>query len=464
MPIQSKELEPNKKNILSSLAEDILERNDSVWHFARFCDAINGRCSIAINAKWGEGKTFFVKQAKMLLEAFNPFSNTLDESEKTMVHNAFLRYIRSGEEQVSLKPHVCVYYDSWINDNDVDPIFSLIFEITKSTSCDYPFKKRRDCLKALAEITDFFTGKNAANLVELVHGEDYLEKIKYQREIHIVIEEFLESLLAENGDRLIIFIDELDRCKPTYAIQLLERIKHYFSNDRITFVFSVNIDELQHTIRSCYGEGFNACRYLDRFFDYRIPLPQANMTKYYQKLGLQYQEYIIDIVRKAVIDEFEFGIREIEKYYRITQIAISDTIFRQNYFSYANGFELKFSYNAIVPIAIGLQMRDIDLYNDFINGKNSQPLVDILGSGDVATRICSLLLDNNETFNENISDGSTYVKLSDKLNEAYNALFNNKKRFSSDGIRVGSCCFSQDTKAKTLKMISMLSGYAKYDY
>ena len=81
-------------------------------------------------------------------------------------------------------------------------------------------------------------------------------------------------------------MDELDRCRPSYAVRLLERIEHYFINDRITFVFSVNLEQLQHTIKNFYGNDFDACRYLDRFFDLRLSLPPINTTKYYNYLNL----------------------------------------------------------------------------------------------------------------------------------------------------------------------------------
>lgn len=64
----------------------------------------------------------------------------------------------------------------------------------------------------------------------------------------------------------MIFVDELDRCKPSFAVQLLERIKHYFGHEKITFVFSVNVSELQYTIKKFYGADFNGTRYLDNFF------------------------------------------------------------------------------------------------------------------------------------------------------------------------------------------------------
>ena len=73
------------------------------------------------------------------------------------------------------------------------------------------------------------------------HLKNIISEIENQKDIHDLINEFLSSVIEERGNRLIIFIDELDRCKPSYAIQLLERIKHYFINDNLTFVFSVNL-------------------------------------------------------------------------------------------------------------------------------------------------------------------------------------------------------------------------------
>ena len=93
-------------------------------------------------------------------------------------------------------------------------------------------------------------------------------------------------LLPERGNRLVVFVDELDRCKPSYAVQLLERIKHYFSNDKVTVVFSINTKELQHSIRKFYGAEFDANKYLDRFFDYRISLPDADMDNYLALLSI----------------------------------------------------------------------------------------------------------------------------------------------------------------------------------
>ena len=140
------------------------------------------------------------------------------------------------------------------------------------------------------------TGKNVTSLIDLAHADDPFEMLKNQKDIYLLISKFLESILFEQGTRLVVFVDELDRCKPSYAVQLLERVKHYFSVDSVTFVFSVNLNELQHTIKHHYGNDIDACRYLDRFFDLRISLPPANMTKYYRKIGLSNGSHVYEAV------------------------------------------------------------------------------------------------------------------------------------------------------------------------
>lgn len=71
-------------------------------------------------------------------------------------------------------------------------------------------------------------------------------------------------------------MDELDRCRPSFAVEMLERIKHYFEDDRIIVVVSVNKDQLIHTIGNYYGQGFDATRYLNKFFDENIDLPEID--------------------------------------------------------------------------------------------------------------------------------------------------------------------------------------------
>ena len=79
-------------------------------------------------------------------------------------------------------------------------------------------------------------------------------------------------------------IDELDRCRPSYAVELLEVAKHLFAVDHIIFVLAVNRGELAHSIRALYGEGFDSQGYLGRFFDVDFRLQEPERKKFIASL------------------------------------------------------------------------------------------------------------------------------------------------------------------------------------
>ncbi|WP_279152636.1 KAP family P-loop NTPase fold protein [Photobacterium iliopiscarium] len=77
-----------------------------------------------------------------------------------------------------------------------------------------------------------------------------------------------------------IFIDELDRCRPSYAVEMLETIKHIFDIKGVVFVIATDTEQLQHAVKAVYGEGFNANMYLGRFFNSRYSLKSPNLENF----------------------------------------------------------------------------------------------------------------------------------------------------------------------------------------
>ena len=82
---------------------------------------------------------------------------------------------------------------------------------------------------------------------------------------------------------IVVMVDELDRCSPEYAVEVLQLLEHVFHADRVVFIVAVNQSELIHSIRSFYGEGFNAEGYLERFFDDVLPLPASKRVQYIEE-------------------------------------------------------------------------------------------------------------------------------------------------------------------------------------
>lgn len=457
--MNSFELIPTEENIIRTLKKDLLKRNKDLVRFYDLILAQEGASSIAIDGRWGSGKTFFVKQSMLLINAKNPMSCMVEEKKESII--SVLPFPQKAEE-VSENYDVSVYYDAWENDNDTDPVLSLIYEIIKQLGMNYTFESDSNTFKLAGSILEAFTGRNINGIIENLKSENPLTKIKEEKDLYENIKNFFTELLVERGNRLVVFIDELDRCKPSYAVQLLERIKHYLCDEKITFVFSVNLGELQHTIKHYYGNTFDACRYLDRFFDMRITLPPADKTAFYKEMGLE-SSYVLEKICRKVIDTYNMELREATRFYRQVKTAAYEPTHNSSkfkfYFSEGEGKQLMLLY--VVPILVGLKMVDVSLYNDFICGRSSKPLMDIYEDSDKGEWLVARLLNRNETFE--LEEGKTLVTVEQKIQQLYDAIFVTEYTGNVYRTILGECEFDGNSKNFVKGVESMLSVYADYE-
>lgn len=458
MNMNSFELIPTEENLIHTLNKDLLKRNKDLVRFYDLILAQEGASSIAIDGRWGSGKTFFVKQSMLLINAKNPKSD-MDDEKKSIVYA--LPFTEKNED-VSENYDVAIYYDAWENDNDTDPVLSLVYEIIKQLGINYDFGDNGNIFKLAGSVLEAFTGRNINGIIENLKSENPLTDIRKEKDLHENIKKFFTELLVERGNRLVVFIDELDRCKPSYAVHLLERIKHYLCDERITFVFSVNLGELQHTIKHYYGNTFDACRYLDRFFDIRLSLPPADKTAFYREMGLD-SSYVLEKVSRKVIDTYNMELREATRFYRQVKIAAYEPTHNHGKwdFSYSDekGKQLLLIY--IVPILVGLRIVNISLYNDFVNGKNSKPLMDIYKESDLGDWLCFKLLNGNEA--DEKKKGKILVTVEQKLQSLYEAVFVTEYTNGLYHTMIGDCDFDSNSKYFVQSVESMLSVYADYE-
>jgi Cdc6-like AAA superfamily ATPase len=133
-----------------------------------------------------------------------------------------------------------------------------------------------DMEKDYEKIIADFSGDITGDLID-----KFNEKSQAITQFKEVIKKVLDNL-PNDQKNLIIFIDELDRCRPTYAIELLERIKHLFDIERLVFILSTDTEQLSHSICAVYGNDFDAKKYLNRFIDLDYSLKEPDLRKYIQ--------------------------------------------------------------------------------------------------------------------------------------------------------------------------------------
>jgi hypothetical protein len=81
----------------------------------------------------------------------------------------------------------------------------------------------------------------------------------------------------ESAGRMVLVIDDLDRCRPEFAVSLLERLKHIFSSKGVIFILVTHRVQLEGAIKGVYGVDTEADVYLDKFCNVSVTLPFAKL-------------------------------------------------------------------------------------------------------------------------------------------------------------------------------------------
>ena len=115
----------------------------------------------------------------------------------------------------------------------------------------------------------------------------YQEGLRTKTAVKDGLEQLGAQVRSDTGQPLVFIIDELDRCRPTFAIELLERVKHIFDVGNIVFVFGINRSDLVKSLESVYGE-IDAGTYLRRFFDMEFTLPEPDPPRFCAYLVTRY--------------------------------------------------------------------------------------------------------------------------------------------------------------------------------
>lgn len=255
---------------------DALERKPVVEFLRDLIKQIEGPFVLALDSPWGTGKTTVVRMLRRSLE---------------------------------IEGFKCVYFNAWKDDYGTDPLIPMVSAIDELKAADDlssesfrasmtvvkkavgPIAKRAlkaaikigtmgvlDVDEAIESATGDAASEAASDLIDAFQKEKASFE-QFRTELEKAV-----AKLCENDPPLplIFFIDELDRCRPSYAIELLERVKHLFDVLNIVFVLSIDKKQLEAITAAVYGERIDAPEYLRRFIDldYALPAPQTkNYTR-----------------------------------------------------------------------------------------------------------------------------------------------------------------------------------------
>lgn len=365
-------LDATDENILQSIKEqNITSRNSEIKDFVEALDMIDGNMFISLDARWGEGKTFYVRQIEKTLEyqTMKKFgtNDTKDELDKIKPYFAGTPI----EDMDLVNSYFPVYYNAWLYDNHADPLLSLLYVVVKKCGKiinSQLTKEKSDRIKQVLQSIQVnfpFFSINGEQVVNAVSNKNIFEEIQLVEDIRNEVKLIFDEVIVEQAQKLVIFIDELDRCRPSYALEMLERIKHYFDDDRIIFIVSMNKEQLIHTISNYYGVGFDSTGYLNKFFDLEMYLPKVStINKHIDRYNSNQQWF--NYFANLMIKYYKFSLRDALIFKQRIELLKRDGMITDHYFQMRlRGYCL----SMFVPILIAMQMKDIEEAKKFENGE-----------------------------------------------------------------------------------------------
>lgn len=130
--------------------------------------------------------------------------------------------------------------------------------------------------KELANAADDFWKRETGKRAAMKQFSNALADLTGPEESPADTEQPEGETVKPEPQKLVIVIDELDRCRPDYALTLLEIIKHFFAVPNVHFVLGVNLHELENSVKARYGAEINAGLYLQKFVTLSMELPKTS--------------------------------------------------------------------------------------------------------------------------------------------------------------------------------------------
>lgn len=364
MRLKPKAIIPTVEN---PFEKDLLKREQYANVLSQIVKNSEGSFTLSINAPWGYGKTTFIKM---------------------------------WEASLQNDGYQTIYFNAWESDFVADPMIALIDDIINGIGKTLTKDKRNfisALSKSLIQLGKLVPGIHSyAEIAEAIqNGTEQLseeeECLKEYRGIQNIVGDFRDKLAAYakkvgKDKPLIIFIDELDRCRPDYAVQMLERIKHFFEIDNIIFVLSVDKKVISESILTVYGD-IDVAGYLRRFVDLEFTLPKPEIDSFIEALYSQrLHEYILHnksyleawnrqkseieipfFLTKFLNSTCHRSLRDIEKYFNLLEIVLRSSTPNADSFIYIMYFTYMYIFNKDMYFTFkNRQYSIVQLWSDLI--------------------------------------------------------------------------------------------------
>ena len=265
----------------SPFSQDALGLEPAGNALTRLLESGEGPCVIAVDASWGFGKSTFLdmwaasyKQQGGQVIQWNAWENDYCEDVFVSLFEEISEQMSGGDKAASAAlGHARRAAKSLLR-------HGVPLAIRLSTAGMLSGRELED--KGLGEFLEQTSTE---------YLESYLERKRSVAKFRAQLGKFVNSRKKKEGEPehpVVMVVDELDRCRPSFSLEALETIKHLFGLDGLVFVLGVDLDQLGNAIQGAYGPNFDGKGYLRRLIDVRLSLPEPDMDEFIENLVNRY--------------------------------------------------------------------------------------------------------------------------------------------------------------------------------
>ncbi len=252
---------------------------------------------ISLDGMWGEGKSTFVRMWQGILTEdgipniyIDAFSNDYVDNAFISVASAINSYIESNAKDSS-SVNVSTYKEKAKQIGI--KLLSLGAKIGVKAITLGAFEKADiELVKSLGEDIASNSSDFVSDLIEQQlssHSAD-VQSFELFRKL---LSELPNEIEGNDGKPLVIIIDELDRCRPSYAVDFIEKIKHFFSVKNVVFLLVMHKQQLEVAVKNIYGSEIDAHSYLQKFINIETSLPKSTDLHSMTDIA-KYCEYLLN--------------------------------------------------------------------------------------------------------------------------------------------------------------------------
>jgi len=262
---------------------DYLKRAELAEKLTSYIDRLNSGAVIGLDAPWGEGKTWFGKNWSAKLEEDGYKTVYIDVFEQDYVEDPFMllaaELLTVITDDTDAKTKI---------EQKAIGLLKATMRIGGKIGAGL-FTKYilggvelgEEVEKAIADASD----ETAAYSSQLI--EEKFKQYEQDKQTVSAFKEELEQYAVKQDKPIVVFIDELDRCKPSFAVSIIERIKHFFDVPNVVFVLLLNKEQLEKAIQGVYGAETDGIAYLGKFVNIFLKLPKVKPADYFSERNIE---------------------------------------------------------------------------------------------------------------------------------------------------------------------------------